>query len=204
VHRRKSQDRPAKRRFGSTRTFREGVPAVSWIRTLATPYLRGYHPSLVVRGSLRGYRFVSQGPQRKKTKAESHAGFFVGYLIDSGQHKFLNPAPPECIVCTFLGPVGSPFYEEMVSREGSLLRKTAEYIGWLTHRPPRFTFFDGREMVLTRHFSMREWPDTKRKHYSRNFFIETLAWLVRSGLVGKLREETSPLRPEATPKFNRS
>jgi hypothetical protein len=75
----------------------------------------------------------------------------------------------------------------MVARDGSPLRKIAEYIGWLTHRPPRFSFFDSREVVLARHFSMRELPAAKRKHYSRNFFIETLAWLVRSGLVAKLR-----------------
>jgi hypothetical protein len=86
----------------------------------------------------------------------------------------------------------------MVARDGSFLRKTAEYIGWLTHRPPRFAFFDSREMVLTRHFSMREWPAAKRKHYSRNFFIETLAWLVRSGLVAKLRGEAFPTQLTAT------
>jgi hypothetical protein len=30
---------------------------------------------------------------------------------------------------------------------------------------------------------MREWPPEKYQHFSGNFFIETLAWLVRSGLV---------------------
>jgi len=165
-----------------------GVPEVSWIRALTAPYLRDYRPSLTARGSLRGYRFVPPG----KTMARSHAGFFVGYLVDSAKHEFLNPAPPECIVFAFLGPVGSPFYEELVARDGSALRKTAGYIGWLTHRPPRFAFFDGREMVLTRHFSMREWPAGKRKHYSRNFFIETLAWLVRSNLVAKIRGAILP------------
>jgi hypothetical protein len=29
---------------------------------------------------------------------------------------------------------------------------------------------------------MREWPPEKFQHFSGNFFIETLAWLVRSGL----------------------
>ena len=36
---------------------------------------------------------------------------------------------------------------------------------------------------------MAAWPPEKREHLSRNFFIETLAWLVRSGLVRKLKEE---------------
>jgi hypothetical protein len=36
---------------------------------------------------------------------------------------------------------------------------------------------------------MRAWPREKFEHFSRNFFIETLAWLVRSGLVRKLLSE---------------
>ena len=44
---------------------------------------------------------------------------------------------------------------------------------------------------MARHASMEDWPPEKRKHLSRNFFIETLAWLVRSGLVRKLREEAA-------------
>jgi len=81
-----------------------------------------------------------------------------------------------------------------VTEEGSLLRRTAEYIGWLTHRPPRFAFFEQREIVLVRHFSVREWPRERQQHYSRNFFIETLAWLVRSGLVRKLSSKSTEPR----------
>jgi len=66
----------------------------------------------------------------------------------------------------------------------------AEYIGWLTHRPPQFALFENRDAVLIRHFSMREWPSQKRQHYSGNFFIEKLTWLVRSGLVRKLFSES--------------
>ncbi len=36
---------------------------------------------------------------------------------------------------------------------------------------------------MVRHTSMKSWPDAERARMSRNFFIETLAWLVR-----KLRE----------------
>jgi len=43
---------------------------------------------------------------------------------------------------------------------------------------------------MARHVSMQAWPAEKHQHLSQNFFIETLAWLVRSGLVRKLREET--------------
>ena len=179
---------PAKPHPRSAAASTKGVPEVTWIRALAAPYLRDYRPSLVARGSLRGYRFTPP----VKAKAESHAGFFVGYLVDSVRYEFLNPTPPECIVFVFLGPVGSGFHGEMVARDESPLRKGAEYIGWLTHRPPRFAFFEGREVVLARHFSMREWPAAKRRHYSRNFFIETLAWLVRSGLVARIRRESKP------------
>lgn len=44
---------------------------------------------------------------------------------------------------------------------------------------------------MARHASMKDWPTAKREHLSRNFFIETLCWLVRSGLVRKLREEAA-------------
>lgn len=47
---------------------------------------------------------------------------------------------------------------------------------------------------MARHTSMKSWPTEKREHLSRNFFIETLAWLVRSGLVRKLCEETAVAR----------
>ncbi|MGH9792066.1 MAG: hypothetical protein ACRD5W_12725, partial [Candidatus Acidiferrales bacterium] len=39
------------------------------------------------------------------------------------------------------------------------------------------------------------WPPEKYQHYSRNFFIETLAWLVRSGLVRRLAAEAPVPRP---------
>ena len=164
---------------------RKVAPDISWIQALAAPYLRGYRASAVVRGPLRGYRFTA--PARRRGKAK--AGFFVGYVLESRNFDFLSVVPPECTIFAFIEPVGSAFHSETVAREGSLLRKTTEYIGWLTHRPPRFAFFDDREIALVRHFSMQTWPEPKHAHYSRNFFIETLAWLVRSGLVAKLRNE---------------
>ena len=159
----------------------------SWIRTLGAPYLRGYRAVAVSRGSLRGYRFLARTGPRSKTRV----GFFVGYLIDSAGYEFLQPDPPECAVFAFLEPLNSVAHRKLVSPAGSLLRQTAEYIGWLTHRPPRFAFFENRTAVLARHVSMKEWPASKRHHFSRNFFIETLAWLVRSGLVAKLASRPS-------------
>jgi hypothetical protein len=161
-------------------------PSNLWIRKLATPYLQGYRAVLETRGALRGYRFIVPGAPATRARR----GFFVGHLIDPADHQFLRPQPPECIVFAFIEPVSSASYRHLVTAEGSLLRRTAEYIGWLTHRPPRFALFESRDAVLIRHFSMRGWPPEKHQHYSGNFFIETLAWLVRSGLVRKLISES--------------
>jgi hypothetical protein len=58
---------------------------------------------------------------------------------------------------------------------------------------------------MTRHASMREWPRGKYEHFSRNFFIESLAWLVRSGLVRKLLEEAAGEKlPQASSAGRRS
>jgi hypothetical protein len=169
-------------------------PSTIWIRTLAAPYLRGYRAVPEARGGLRGYRFVAPGTSGPRR------GFFVGHLIDGANFQFLQPQPPECIVFAFIERPGSAAYGRLVTGEGSLLRRTAEYIGWLTHRPPRFALFANRDAVLIRHFSMREWPPEKYQHYSGNFFIETLAWLVRSGLVRKLGSESSETREERKPR----
>jgi hypothetical protein len=163
---------------------------ISWIRALAAPYLRDFHPEAVAHGALRGYRFACS----YRSRPRRNTGFFVGYVVGSGGYEFLNVDPPECIVFAFIRSPNSTVYRDLVTPEDSLLKKTAEYIGWLTHRPPRFAFFEDREVVLVRHFSMRAWPAAKHKHYSRNFFIETLAWLVRSGLVAKLRWEKPQVR----------
>ena len=172
-----------KRGTGARSRRPKGVQDFSWIQGLASPYLEGYRPSAVSRGSLRGYRFSAP----PKTAAAKNSGFFLGYVVERKGYEFLSAAPPECIIFAFIESPGSPRYRDLVTREDSLLRKTAEYIGWLTHRPPRFRFFDDLAVTLVRHFSMRAWPKAKHAHYSRNFFIETLAWLVRSGLVAKLR-----------------
>jgi len=161
-------------------------PDNSWIQTLATPYLRGYRAVAESRGSLRGYRFLAT----TKSGSKASSGFFVGYLTNPADYEFLQPDPPECAVFAFIEPLNSVTYRKLVTPEGSLLRQTAEYIGWLTHRPPRFAFFENRTVVLVRHFSMRKWPAAKHHHFSRNFFIETLAWLVRSGLVAKLASQS--------------
>ena len=88
-----------------------------------------------------------------------------------------------------MNPADGELHRRLVREPGGLVRKTFDYIRWLTHRPPRFVFHEKEEAAMARHASMKDWPAAKREHLSRNFFIETLCWLVRSGLVRKLREE---------------
>lgn len=89
----------------------------------------------------------------------------------------------------FVEPVGARFHRRLVSEPDSLMRRTAEYIRWLTHRPPRFELFSAERAALVRHVPIEEWPADRTEHYARNFVIETLAWLVRSALVRRLPGE---------------
>ncbi len=176
--------------------------ATGWVRILATPYLRGYQAVVERSGSLRGYRFF-RSPAISAAKGRSGAGagrsgaaqigFFVGYLLRLQGYAYLNPQVPECLVFVFVEPAGGAEHCRLVSAPESLLRKTCEYIRWLTHRPPRFEFYENEAAVMVRHQSMRDWPRDKYAHFSRNFFIESLAWLVRSGLVRKLLEQSPRL-----------
>jgi hypothetical protein len=164
--------------------------AFEWIRPLAAPYLRGYRAVVQRSDVLRGYWFVHPAAVRPAdggapvggSRAAS-IGFFAGYLFGTGGHESLDPQPPECLVFAFVTPVVGSMHRRLVVDPESLLRRTFTYIRWLTHRPPRFVFQEKSEAVMVRHQSMRVWERDKYQHFSRNFFIETLAWLVRSGLV---------------------
>lgn len=158
-----------------------------WIRTLAEPYLRGFEAVEESHGPLRGVRFYAPGQR----SADLQCGFFAGHLVEAAGFEFLQPQLPECLVFAFVEPAGGELYRRLVTANDSLLRNTAAYIPWLTHRPPRFVFTDNQAAVLVRHATMREWPVSRREHYSRNFYTETLAWLVRSALVRKLAGEIS-------------
>jgi hypothetical protein len=194
------QSRPSPR-VANRRRAKGGKPgpvSLAWIRELAAPYLKGYQPVAATGRDLQGYWFLAsakppraiRGSRRTNPPARGQAaGFFVGYLYAQGRWQFLSPQLPECLAFAWVHPIGGTLYRRLVKEHGSLLRNTFEYIRWLTHRPPRFVFHDEVLPVLARHQSMGEWAATKRQHLSRNFFIETLAWLVRSGLVRKLRDE---------------
>jgi len=174
---------------------------IAWIRPLAQPYLRGCRALPQRSGSLRGYWFFHPASSRAVGVAESEvrggnlgsrdaAGFFIGYLNDSQGFEYLSPHPPECLIFAFAHPTGGESHERLVRQPGSLVRATFEYIRWLTHRPPRFVFHEGESAAMVRHVPMVDWPVRRRRHLSQNFFIETLAWLVRSGLVRRLLAES--------------
>jgi len=174
---------------------RPGRNSIAWVRELARPYLRGYRTRAVHAHGLRGYEFICVSSTARKKQA----GFFVGYLLDAAAWPFLAPEPPECLVFAFVRPTSSALHKRLVSHKDALVRRTFEYIRWLTHRPPRFQFFESELPALVRHRSMNAWPREKHEHYSRNFLVETLAWLVRSGLVRKLAEEAArPAQRRAT------
>lgn len=158
---------------------------MGWIRPLAAPYLRGFRARAQRRGSLRGYWF-----EAPRARGGARRGFFVGYLVAPDEFAFLDPQPPECLVFAYVAPVSGSLHRRLVRAPESLLRKTFAYIRCLTHRPPRFAYFEDHLPALIRHRSMRDWPAEKHEHFSRNFFIETCAWLVRSGLVRKLLAQT--------------
>jgi len=178
---------------------RELTAPLDWIVPLAEPYLRGYTPILESHASLSGYRFIAPGfcasppsrlhrPSARRTGTPA-AGFFIGFLGQPSGLKFLRSQSPECLVFCWIEPAGGAFHRRLVQDPESLVRHTAEYIRWLTHRPPHFELYPEERAVLVRHASMRDWPPGKLQHLSQNFFIETLAWLVRSALVRRLAAE---------------
>jgi hypothetical protein len=159
------------------------IPSTAWIKPLATPYLRGFRPRVAREGSLRGFWFATPG-------ASSSIRIFVGYIVEDADIEYLKPIIPECAVFASVNPGHAALHRRLVCAKDSLMRKTFEYIRWLTHRHPRFEFHERKITTLLRRVSMRDWPLEKREHFARNFFIETLCWLVRSALVRRLLAES--------------
>jgi hypothetical protein len=200
----KSQLAKANPRHAQSRAHSESRPSPSaqwncdWIPSLAEPYLRGYTPQFESGSSLLGYRFLAQNSaplprSSKKTRpaatGKPSAGFFIGYLLEARGLTFLKAAAPEFLVFCFVEPLGGRFHHRIVGEPESLMRRTAEYIRWLTHRPPRFELYTDEHTTLVRHVPTQEWPAGRADHYARNFAIETLAWLVRSALIRRLPGE---------------
>lgn len=180
--------RPAgiRMKTGEAGALEREVRAVGWIREVARPYLKGLEPSLERGGALRGYRFSRPAGRGGKERL----GVFAGFLLGGEGYEALRPAPPECLVFAYVAPAGGALHRKLVRERESLFRKTHGFITWLTHRPPRFQFSETGPATLARHLPLGNWPEGRHGHYARNFYIETLAWLVRSGLVQRLAAES--------------
>ena len=150
--------------------------------------MRGYGARPECKKGLRGFSFSLKPRRAAGIRANGALGFFVGYLIEPGGYAHLNPAAPECLIFAFIEPIGGSLHRAQVRDAKGTLRWTSGYIRWLTHRPPRFEFYETERTALIRHASMRGWPSEKIQHFAGNFFTETLAWLVRSGLVRHWRD----------------
>lgn len=166
-----------------TKVDQKETNSIQWIRDLARPYLKGFDPQRETKHSLRGYRFS------RAAARQGSIGFFAGFLVSSEGYSYLDPKLPECLLFAFVDPPAGALHERLVLRPKSIFRSTHQYIAWLTHHPPRFQFSQEGRAALVRHLPMACWPEGRRTHYARNFLIEGLAWLVRSGLVRALNSE---------------
>ena len=160
-----------------------------WLRELAAGYLRGF-PSYPEQGKDRwGYSFV-----RRHRKQQ--AGFFVGFLTAVPSRRS-GPAlePPECAVFAFVHPATSPLHRQLVRGKKNLVRQSYQRVIKYTARRPRWELFERGEVALARHVPLATFPPNDQEKYARNFFIETLSLLVRSGLPAALQA----LKPKADP-----
>jgi hypothetical protein len=168
--------------------------ACPWLPELAEGYLRAYsRVSPLRRAGLWGFSVESQAAPRG-------AGFFVGFLTGKvSRSAGLAPASlhlPECVVLAYVRPAGSSLHRRLVRRPKSLFRRGHELLTKYTARPPRFQFQETSWAVLARHAPLSAFPSREREKYARNFFKETLALLVRSGLPRRLLQARKP-RPSA-------
>lgn len=157
--------------------------APPWLRPLAGGYLGEFNVYRRTRGGLRGYFF-----ERRAGPAAGGVGFFVGFLTgNQRQHRSLKPQPPECLVYAFVRPVNVALHRRLVGRPGSLFRQTYDFLEKYTATRPRFEFHGEAVAAIARHVPLAAFPRRLRTRYARNFFVETLALLVRTRLPDYLR-----------------
>lgn len=161
---------------------RPPIPS-SWLLELAAGYLLGYPSRAERRPSRWGYRF-------EKRLRRHRAGFFVGFLTRAPKWRggpFATPcAPPECVVFAFLEPTAGGLRKRLVEGEGGDFRRAYDLLTKYTARWPRWEFREAQGPPLLRRVSLHEFPARQRAKYARNFFKETLALVVRSGLPAEL------------------
>lgn len=155
-----------------------------WLPELAEGYLRAFSKvSPLRRAGLRGYSLESR-------QALRGVGFFVGFLTDKPSRPTglasASLQPPECVVLAYVRPAGGRLHRRLVCRPTGLFRRSFELLTKYTARPPRFQFQKSSWASLTRHVPLSTFPSGEREKYARNFFEESLALIVRSGLPREL------------------
>lgn len=83
-------------------------------------------------------------------------------------------------------PSRSALHNKLVRDAGSPFRRAYELLTKYTNRRPRFEFHEKDWRALVRHVPLAAFPAGEEEKYARNFFMETLALFVRSGLTEKL------------------
>lgn len=164
--------------------------ACGWLPGLAASYLREFPECKPVEsGGLWGYRY-------ERTEGRARVGFFAGFLTArprGAPRSSVTPLePPECAIFAYVQPTGSPLHRGLIGREASLFRRSFELLTKYTARRPRFEFSEKGPWALIRHTPLAGFPAGDREKYARNFFVETLALVVRSNLPAKLG--SAPLR----------
>ncbi|MDA2913183.1 hypothetical protein MYX77_04350 [Acidobacteriia bacterium AH_259_A11_L15] len=166
---------------------RPPIPA-DWLEELAAGYLLQFRVVPERRRALWGYSFTRAG-------GKGRAGIFVGFLTrePNWARGPFAPAfnPPECVVFAFVEPAEGRLHQRWVRAPGSLFRSSYELLTKYTARPPRWEFREAQGPALVRRVALAEFPPRERAKYARNFFMETLAILVRSGLPERLAQANS-------------
>lgn len=149
------------------------------MRELAAGYLRGFKSFPEKTKEQWGYCFVP--------KRAGQAGVFVGFLTTAARGKEAAALhPPECVVGAFVRPARSALHRKLVGGKDSLFRVSHQRVLKYTTRRPRWELRERAELALARHVALAAFPEDDREKYARNFFVESLALLVRSGLPAAL------------------
>ncbi|MGH9650641.1 MAG: hypothetical protein ACRD3I_09255 [Terriglobales bacterium] len=158
------------------------------MRELVAGYLRGFKSYPEQTDEHWGYCFVRQRAGQAPPSA-GQAGIFVGFLMAApcGKKDAASTFhPPECVVGGFVRPARSALRRKLVGAKQSAFRLSHQRVMKYTSRRPRWEFRERAELALARHVPLASFPADDVEKYARNFFIESLALLVRSGLPAAL------------------
>lgn len=137
-----------------------------WLCELAAGYLRQFADARARRSArLWGYSF-------ERKHGRNRVAFFVGFSTRRSR----------CTVFAAVRPQTGKLRQRLVRRRGSQFRRAYDLLTKYTARRPRFEFREQGEAAILRRVPLSQFPSHQREKYARNFFMETLALLVRSGL----------------------